>query len=43
MGLKYWNGAQEDHTGKQYSGLNDYIDDKNRHVRTFQNLKSKKC
>lgn len=35
MGLKYWNGAQEDHTGKQYSGLNDYIDDKNRHVRTF--------
>ncbi len=33
MGLKYWNGAAEDHTGKFYSGINDYIDDKN--VRTF--------
>ena len=33
MGLKYWNGALEDHTGKLYSGLNDYIGDKN--VRTF--------
>lgn len=32
-GLKYWNGATEDHTGKFYSGINDYIDDKN--VRTF--------
>ena len=33
MGLKYLNGAAEDHTGKLYSGINDYIDDKN--VRTF--------
>lgn len=33
VGLKYWNGAQEDHTGKLYSGLNDYIGEKN--VRTF--------
>ncbi len=32
-GLKYWNGAQEDHTGKMYSGLNDYVDDEG--VRTF--------
>lgn len=35
MGLKYWNGALEDHTGKQYSGLNDYVDDYDRKVRTF--------
>lgn len=34
MGIKYWNGAAEDHTGKLYSGLNDYVDD-NRKVRTF--------
>lgn len=33
MGLKYWNGAPEDHTGTLYSGLNDYIGDKG--VRTF--------
>lgn len=33
MGLKYWNGAREDHTGKFYSGLNDYIGDKD--IRTF--------
>lgn len=32
-GLKYWNGAPEDHTGNLYSGLNDYIDSKD--VRTF--------
>ena len=32
-GLRYWNGAFEDHTGKQYSGLNDYSDGEN--VRTF--------
>lgn len=38
MGLKYWNGAAEDHTGKMYSGLNDYIDDKNRNVRTFSKI-----
>lgn len=24
-GLKYWNGAPEDHTNKLYSGLNDYL------------------
>lgn len=33
MGIKYWNGAQEDHTGNLYSGLNDYVDDTA--VRTF--------
>ena len=33
MGLKYWNGAPEDHTGRMYSGINDYIDEKN--IRTF--------
>lgn len=33
MGLKYWNGAPEDHTGTLYSGINDYINKKN--VRTF--------
>lgn len=33
MGLKYWNGAPEDHTGKLYSGINDYIGEKK--VRTF--------
>lgn len=27
-GLKYWNGAPEDHTGKLYSGLNDYVGEK---------------
>lgn len=34
MGIKYWNGAVEDHTSRQYSGLNDYVDDK-RKIRTF--------
>lgn len=33
MGIKYWNGALEDHNGLRYGGLNDYIDSKN--VRTF--------
>lgn len=33
MGLKYLNGAREDHTGKLYSGMNDYISEKG--VRTF--------
>ena len=33
MGLKYWNGAPEDHTGKIYGGLNDYVD--GREERTF--------
>jgi 2-polyprenyl-3-methyl-5-hydroxy-6-metoxy-1,4-benzoquinol methylase len=32
-GLKYWNGAVEDHTNKLYSGLNDYIGEKS--ARTF--------
>lgn len=33
MGLKYWNGAPEDHTGNLYDGLNDYINSEK--VRTF--------
>lgn len=33
MGMKYFNGAREDHTGKFYGSINDYIGDKN--VRTF--------
>lgn len=33
MGLKYWNGALEDHTGTRYAGLTDYINVKN--IRTF--------
>lgn len=33
MGMKYFNGACEDHTGKVYSGLNDYIEGEG--VRTF--------
>lgn len=33
MGMKYLNGAAEDHTGKMYSGINDYIGEKA--VRTF--------
>ena len=33
MGIKYWNGALEDHIGKQFAGLRNYVDtDK---VRTF--------
>lgn len=32
-GLKYWNGAFEDHTSRQYDGLNDYIGENT--VRTF--------
>lgn len=35
MGLKYWNGAQEDHLGKRYAGLNDYVDAGTRKERTF--------
>ena len=34
MGLKYWNGAAEDHTGNLYDGINDYVNT-NRKVRTF--------
>ena len=33
MGLKYLNGAPEDHTNVQYSGVNDYISGEK--VRTF--------
>lgn len=33
MGLKYWNGAAEDHTGHIGSGLNDYSEGEG--VRTF--------
>lgn len=33
MGMKYFNGAREDHTGKFYSGINDYVGE--RQVRTF--------
>lgn len=33
MGLKYLNGANEDHTASLYSGINDYVNVKN--VRTF--------
>ncbi|MCM1157852.1 MAG: class I SAM-dependent methyltransferase [Bacteroidales bacterium] len=34
MGLKYWNGAVEDHTGNLYDGLNDYANT-DQMVRTF--------
>lgn len=33
LGLKYFNGAKEDHTGNYFLGLNDYADNKT--VRTF--------
>lgn len=33
MGMKYFNGAREDHTGKFYLGINDYVCGK--HIRTF--------
>lgn len=33
MGLKYLNGAKEDHTAALYGGINDYVNVKN--VRTF--------
>ena len=33
MGLKYFNGAPEDHTAKMYSGINDYAGEKA--ARTF--------
>lgn len=36
MGLKYWNGAAEDHTGRIGSGLNDYSEGET--VRTFSKL-----
>lgn len=34
MGLKYWNGAAEDHTGGLFDGINDYAGSK-KMVRTF--------
>lgn len=36
MGLKYWNGAVEDHTGCIGSGLNDYSNKEN--IRTFSKM-----
>ena len=33
MGLKYWNGAEEDHTGVRFDGINDYLGSNN--IRTF--------
>ncbi len=33
MGMKYFNGAVEDHTAQMYSGINDYVGE--RKVRTF--------
>lgn len=33
LGLKYFNGAAEDHTGRYFLGLNNYVD--NNTVRTF--------
>lgn len=33
MGLKYWCGAREDHTGKMFDGLNNYPDNNN--IKTF--------
>lgn len=33
MGMKYFNGAVEDHTAQMYSGINDYVGEKK--VRTF--------
>lgn len=33
MGLKYWNGAEEDHTGVRFDGINDYLRSDN--TRTF--------
>lgn len=33
MGIKYWNGAAEDHTGLQFSGLENYVGCD--YVRTF--------
>jgi 2-polyprenyl-3-methyl-5-hydroxy-6-metoxy-1,4-benzoquinol methylase len=33
VGLKYWNGAREDHTGREYEGIEDYPNSSN--IRTF--------
>lgn len=40
MGMKYWNGAAEDHTKLLYEGLNDYINSKS--VRTFSKCEMEK-
>ena len=40
MGLKYLNGAPEDHNGKMYSGLNDYVEDDS--TRTFSSSELRK-
>lgn len=40
MGIKYWNGAPEDHTNLFYEGLNDYINSKT--VRTFSKQEMEK-
>lgn len=40
MGVKYWNGAAEDHTGRIGSGLNDYSEGET--VRTFSKMELEK-
>lgn len=40
MGMKYFNGALEDHTAKMYSGINDYVGEQK--VRTFSKPEIKK-
>jgi len=40
FGLKYWAGAREDHTGKFFEGIENYIIDKG--VRTFGKYELKK-
>ena len=39
LGLKYFNGAKEDHTGNYFLGLNDYVG--NETVRTFSKTEIK--
>ncbi len=34
LGMKYWSGAHEDHTGKRFDGILDYQNEKNQ-IRTF--------
>lgn len=40
LGIKYWAGAPEDHTGKLFEGLEGYID--NNRVKTFSKNELKK-
>lgn len=40
LGIKYWAGAAEDHTGKLFEGLEGYID--NNRVKTFSKNELKK-